>query len=60
MLAVITTNRMMTMRIKIITESLSDKVRSGKMTLREAAVKLYNAGWTNYIDIESTRKLLEL
>jgi hypothetical protein len=48
------------MRIKIITESLSDKVRSGKMPLREAAVKLYNAGWTNYIDIESTRKLLEL
>ena len=46
--------------INNILESLKEKVESGKITLSEAAVKLYNTGWTNFIDIEATKRLLEL
>lgn len=46
--------------IKNILESLREKVESGKIILSEAAVKLYNAGWTNFIDIEVTKRLLKL
>ena len=46
--------------IKNILESLREKVESGKIPLSEAAVKLYNAGWTNFIDIEATKSLLKL
>lgn len=44
--------------IKNILESLREKV--GKITLSEAAKRLYNAGWTNFIDIEATKRLLKL
>lgn len=46
--------------IKNILESLREKVESGKITLSEVAEKLYDAGWTNFIDIETTKRLLKL
>ena len=44
---------------KTILESLKEDVESGKMSIREAAVELHKAGWTNFIDIDATRKLLK-
>lgn len=44
--------------IKNILESLREKIESGKITLSEAAVELHKAGWTNFIDIEATKRLL--
>ncbi len=46
--------------IKSILESLRDDVLSGKITLREAAEELCEAGWTNFIDEDAARSLLEL
>ncbi|MBV3865802.1 hypothetical protein [Phocaeicola coprocola] len=46
--------------MRTILQSLKEKVDSGKITLREAAVRLHKAGWTNFIDEETTRKLLKL
>ena len=46
--------------MKNILQSLKEKVDSGKITLREAAVKLYESGWTNFIDEETTKRLLKL
>lgn len=46
--------------IKNILESLREKVESGKITLSEAAVELHKAGWTNFIDMEATKRLLKL
>lgn len=46
--------------IKSILESLRDDVLSGKITLREAAEELCEAGWTNFIDEDTARSLLEL
>lgn len=43
-----------------ILQSLKEKVESGNLTLREAAVKLHKCGWTNFIDEETTIKLLRL
>ncbi len=34
--------------IKTILESLKEDVDSGKISIREAAVELYKAGWTNF------------
>ena len=39
-------------KIKNILESLKEEVENGKVSLREAAVELHKAGWTNFIDIE--------
>lgn len=46
--------------IKTILESLKDDVGNGKISIREAAVELHKAGWTNFIDIDATRNLLKL
>jgi hypothetical protein len=48
------------MKIKNILDSLSEKVESGKITLKEAAIELHKAGWINFVDIESTKRLLKL
>ena len=47
-------------KIKNILESLKEEVENGKVSLREAAVELHKAGWTNFIDIDATRNLLKL
>lgn len=46
--------------IPVITESLAAGVKSGEITLHEAAVELHRAGWTNYVDEERTKRLLSL
>lgn len=46
--------------MKNILESLKESVESGKITIREAAIKLYRAGWTNFIDVDKTKQLLGL
>lgn len=46
--------------MKTILQSLKEKVKSGNITLREAAIRLHEAGWTNFIDEETTRRLLKL
>nr|DAG34396.1 MAG TPA: hypothetical protein [Caudoviricetes sp.] len=43
-----------------ILQSLKEKVDGGKITLREAAIKLHESGWTNFVDEETTRRLLKL
>ena len=43
-----------------ILESLSDDVKSGKMTLEEAALELYRSGWMNFIDSDRAKRLLHL
>ena len=47
-------------RVKTILVSLEEKVDSGKITIREAAIELHKAGWTNFIDIDATKRLLRL
>lgn len=46
--------------LKTIFESTKEKVESGKITIREAAIILHKAGWTNFIDIDETKKLLNI
>lgn len=46
-------------KVKTILESLKEEVENGKVSLREAAVELHKAGWTNFIDIDATRNLLK-
>lgn len=46
--------------MKNILQSLKEKVASGNITLREAAIKLHQSGWTNFIDEETTKKLIKL
>lgn len=46
-------------KVKTILESLKEEVKNGKVSLREAAVELHKAGWTNFIDIDATRNLLK-
>lgn len=48
------------MKIKNILDSLKEKVETGKITLEEAAIELHEAGWTNFIDIKATKRLLKL
>lgn len=43
---------------RILSEYLCDKYQEGKITIRDAAVALYNAGWTNFIDEEYAKKIL--
>lgn len=47
-------------RVKTIFESVGEEVESGKITIREAAIILHKAGWTNYINIDATKELLGL
>ena len=47
-------------RVKTILVSLEEEVESGKITIREAAIELHKAGWTNFIDIDVTKRLLSL
>ena len=47
-------------KVRTILESLKEEVENGKISLREAAVELHKAGWTNFIDIDATRVLLKL
>lgn len=46
--------------MKNILQSLKENVESGKITLREAAIKLHETEWTSFIDEETTRRLLKL
>ena len=46
--------------IKNILDSLRGDVLAGRLTLREAAVELCRAGWTNFVDEETARRLLRL
>lgn len=48
------------MKINNILDSLREKVETDKITLKEAAIELHEAGWTNFIDIEATKRLLKL
>lgn len=43
-----------------ILQSLKEKVECGNITLREAAIKLHESGWTNFIDEETTARFLKL
>lgn len=43
-----------------ILQSLKEKVDAKEISIREAAVKLHNSGWTNFIDEASTKKLLNM
>lgn len=46
--------------MKCIFESLREKVENGSITIREAAIALHRAGWTNFIDIGVTKSLLKI
>ena len=46
--------------MKNILQSLKEKVEGGNITLREAAIKLHKSGGTNFIDEETTTRLLKL
>ena len=46
--------------MKNILQSLKEKVEGGNVTLREAAIKLHESGWTNFIDEETTERLLKM
>ena len=48
------------LRMKNVLESLKESVKSGKITIREAAIKLHKAGWTSFVDVDKTKQLLEL
>ena len=47
-------------KMKGIFESLMERVITGSLTIREAAIMLHKAGWTNFIDIDATKELLKL
>lgn len=46
--------------IKNILDSLRVDVLAGRLTLREAAVELCRAGWSNFVDEETARRMLRL
>lgn len=46
--------------IKSILDSLREDVQSGTISLSQAAEELYRAGWSNYIDEDTSRRLLKL
>lgn len=48
------------MIIKNILDSLRDDVLCGKITIKQAAIKLHLAGWSNFIDEEKAKRLLRL
>jgi hypothetical protein len=45
---------------RILSQYICDKYQEGKITIREAAVTLYNAGWTTFIDEDYAKKILGL
>lgn len=47
-------------KIKTILGTLEEKVENGEITIREAAIELHKAGWTNFIDVDTTKKLLQI
>ena len=44
--------------IPCILDSLRREIDAGTMTIEQAARELCRAGWTNFVDIEETRELL--
>ena len=46
--------------IKNILDSLREDVQNGTITLSQAAEELHRAGWSNYIDEGTARRLLKL
>ena len=46
--------------VKSFLESLRDDVKSGTLTLHQAAEELYEAGWSNFVDENKARRLLDL
>ena len=48
------------MEIKSILESLKDDVQNGSITIYQASVELFEAGWLNYIDTDKAKRLLKL
>lgn len=46
--------------IKNILDSLREDVQNGAITLSQAAEELHCAGWSNYIDEGTARRLLKL
>ena len=46
--------------VKSILESLRDDVKSGALTLHQAAEELCKAGWSNFVDEGKARRLLNL
>ena len=45
--------------IKNILDSLREDVQNGTITLSQAAEELHRAGWSNYIDEDTARRLVE-
>ena len=45
--------------IPCIHESLAKDVAAGRITLEEAACELCRSGWTNFVDLEYTKRCLE-
>lgn len=43
-----------------ILDSLREDVQNGTITLSQAAEELHRAGWSNYIDEDTARRLLKL
>lgn len=46
--------------LKTILESLKEEVENEEITIEEAAIELHEAGWSNFIDIEKTKRLLKI
>lgn len=46
--------------MKGIFESLRERVITGSLTIREAAIMLHKTGWINFIDVDATKELLKL
>ena len=44
--------------IKNILDSLREDVQNGTITLSQAAEELHRAGWSNYIDEDTARKII--
>lgn len=45
--------------MKNIFISIHEKILSGELTMREAAVKLYKAGWTYSISEKEAKKIID-
>ena len=43
-----------------ILTSLKEKVLRGEITIKEAARRLHKAGWTNFVDVTTTKILLNI
>ncbi len=46
--------------MKTVIEIAREGVLSGEMTITEAAILLHEHGFTNFIDIDKTKRLLNL